>query len=97
VRRECPPCEQHDTPATRRAAGVPGVVAGADRCQGCHVAEVAVQRNSGRRAVSAHRGAEPDQWWGPDDGEMWPVTFAIVDWTDAVAARVEELVRAAVS
>ena len=32
-----------------------------------------------------------------DDGDMWPVTFAIVAWTDAVAERVEELVRAAVS
>jgi uncharacterized protein YdhG (YjbR/CyaY superfamily) len=32
-----------------------------------------------------------------DDGEMWPVTFAIIAWTDAVAERVEELVRAAVS
>jgi uncharacterized protein YdhG (YjbR/CyaY superfamily) len=32
-----------------------------------------------------------------DDGEMWPVTFAILAWTDAVAERVEALVRAAVS
>lgn len=32
-----------------------------------------------------------------DDGEMWPVTFAIVGWTDDVAARVEQLVRAAVA
>jgi uncharacterized protein YdhG (YjbR/CyaY superfamily) len=31
-----------------------------------------------------------------DDGEMWPVTFAIVRWTDAVEDRVEELVRTAV-
>jgi hypothetical protein len=31
-----------------------------------------------------------------DDGDMWPVTFAIVDWSDAVQARVEELVRTAV-
>jgi uncharacterized protein YdhG (YjbR/CyaY superfamily) len=31
-----------------------------------------------------------------DEGAMWPVSFAIVDWNDAVAARVEELVRAAV-
>ena len=31
-----------------------------------------------------------------DDVEMWPVSFAIVDWSDAVAARVEELVRTAV-
>jgi uncharacterized protein YdhG (YjbR/CyaY superfamily) len=31
-----------------------------------------------------------------DDGGMWPVTFAIVDWSDAVQARVEELVRTAV-
>jgi uncharacterized protein YdhG (YjbR/CyaY superfamily) len=31
-----------------------------------------------------------------DDGDMWPVTFAIVNWTDAVEARVEELVRTAV-
>jgi uncharacterized protein YdhG (YjbR/CyaY superfamily) len=31
-----------------------------------------------------------------DEGDMWPVTFAIVTWTDAVEDRVEELVRAAV-
>jgi uncharacterized protein YdhG (YjbR/CyaY superfamily) len=31
-----------------------------------------------------------------DDGDMWPVTFAIVDWTDAVQERVEGLVRTAV-
>jgi uncharacterized protein YdhG (YjbR/CyaY superfamily) len=31
-----------------------------------------------------------------DDGDMWPVTFAIVRWTDAVGERVEEIVRAAV-
>jgi uncharacterized protein YdhG (YjbR/CyaY superfamily) len=31
-----------------------------------------------------------------DDGDMWPVSFAIVNWTDAVAERVEELVHAAV-
>jgi uncharacterized protein YdhG (YjbR/CyaY superfamily) len=31
-----------------------------------------------------------------DDGDMWPVSFAIVDWTDAVQQRVEGLVRAAV-
>lgn len=31
-----------------------------------------------------------------DDGDMWPVTFAIVDWTDAVEQRVEELVSSAV-
>lgn len=31
-----------------------------------------------------------------DDGEMWPVSFAIVSWTDAVAEQVEELVRRAV-
>ena len=31
-----------------------------------------------------------------DDGAMWPVTFAIVDWTGAVEARVEALVRSAV-
>jgi uncharacterized protein YdhG (YjbR/CyaY superfamily) len=32
-----------------------------------------------------------------DDGPMWPVTFAIVDWTDTVAEQVEELVRRAVA
>lgn len=32
-----------------------------------------------------------------DDGDMWPVAFAIVGWTDAVSARVEELVRGAVA
>lgn len=31
-----------------------------------------------------------------DDGDMWPVAFAIVGWTDAVGERVEELVRTAV-
>ena len=31
-----------------------------------------------------------------DDGDMWPVTFAITDWTDAVEERVEDLVRTAV-
>lgn len=31
-----------------------------------------------------------------DDGDMWPVTFAIVHWTDAVADRVEALVHSAV-
>ena len=31
-----------------------------------------------------------------DDGAMWPVTFAIVEWNDQVAARVEDLVRRAV-
>lgn len=31
-----------------------------------------------------------------DDGDMWPVSFAIVRWTDAVEERVEELVRRAV-
>ncbi len=32
-----------------------------------------------------------------DDGEMWPVSYALVAWTPAVEARVTELVRAAVS
>jgi uncharacterized protein YdhG (YjbR/CyaY superfamily) len=31
-----------------------------------------------------------------DDGDMWPVSFAIVTWTDAVQERVEDLVRRAV-
>ncbi len=31
-----------------------------------------------------------------DDGVMWPVSFAIVAWNDAVAAQVEALVRRAV-
>jgi uncharacterized protein YdhG (YjbR/CyaY superfamily) len=31
-----------------------------------------------------------------DDGDMWPVTFAIVTWTDAVEERVEALVRKAI-
>lgn len=30
-----------------------------------------------------------------DDGDMWPTSYAIVAWTDAVAARVEQLVRTA--
>lgn len=32
-----------------------------------------------------------------DDGDMWPVTFAIVAWTDDVEERVTTLVRNAVS
>lgn len=32
-----------------------------------------------------------------DDGDMWSVSFAIINWTDAVEERVEELVRRAVS
>jgi uncharacterized protein YdhG (YjbR/CyaY superfamily) len=31
-----------------------------------------------------------------DDGDMWPVTFAIVSWTGAVEERVEALVRRAI-
>jgi uncharacterized protein YdhG (YjbR/CyaY superfamily) len=31
-----------------------------------------------------------------DDGDLWPVTFAITAWNDAVEARVEDLVRHAV-
>ena len=31
-----------------------------------------------------------------DDGPMWPVTFAIAEWTDAVARQVEDLVGRAV-
>jgi uncharacterized protein YdhG (YjbR/CyaY superfamily) len=30
-----------------------------------------------------------------DDGDMWPVSFAIVDWTDSIEARVDELIRKA--
>jgi uncharacterized protein YdhG (YjbR/CyaY superfamily) len=32
-----------------------------------------------------------------DDGEMWPVVFALTTWSPAVETRVVELVRAAVS
>jgi uncharacterized protein YdhG (YjbR/CyaY superfamily) len=32
-----------------------------------------------------------------DDGDMWPVSFALTRWTPEVQARVAELVRAAVS
>ena len=32
-----------------------------------------------------------------DDGPMWPVSFAVVEVTDAVEARIRELVRSAVS
>lgn len=32
-----------------------------------------------------------------DDGQMWPVAYALTGWTPAVEARVVELVRAAVS
>jgi uncharacterized protein YdhG (YjbR/CyaY superfamily) len=31
-----------------------------------------------------------------DDGDMWPVSFAITQWTDPVGERVEALVRSAV-
>lgn len=30
-----------------------------------------------------------------DDGDMWPVSFAITDWTDTVEQRIEELIRTA--
>ena len=30
-----------------------------------------------------------------DDGDMWPTSFAVVAWTDAVAKRIEEMVREA--
>jgi uncharacterized protein YdhG (YjbR/CyaY superfamily) len=30
-----------------------------------------------------------------DDGDLWPVTFAIIAWTDAVEQHVEQLVRTA--
>jgi uncharacterized protein YdhG (YjbR/CyaY superfamily) len=32
-----------------------------------------------------------------DDGDLWPVTFAIVAWNDTVAEQVEELIRRAVA
>jgi uncharacterized protein YdhG (YjbR/CyaY superfamily) len=32
-----------------------------------------------------------------DDGDIWPVSYALTDWTDAVEKKVTELVRAAVS
>jgi uncharacterized protein YdhG (YjbR/CyaY superfamily) len=32
-----------------------------------------------------------------DDGDLWPVSYALTDWTDAVEKKVTELVRAAVS
>lgn len=32
-----------------------------------------------------------------DDGDMWPVSFAIVRWTPAVEKKITELVKAAVS
>ncbi|GAB3120631.1 iron chaperone [Glaciibacter psychrotolerans] len=32
-----------------------------------------------------------------DDGEIWPVSFALEKWTPRVAARVTELVKAAIS
>ena len=32
-----------------------------------------------------------------DDGELWPVAYALTDWTPAVEKRVVELVKAAVS
>ena len=32
-----------------------------------------------------------------DDGDMWPVSFAIVDWTEEVEARVDELIRKAIA
>jgi uncharacterized protein YdhG (YjbR/CyaY superfamily) len=31
-----------------------------------------------------------------DDGDLWPVSFAIVNWTEAVEERIESLVRTAV-
>jgi uncharacterized protein YdhG (YjbR/CyaY superfamily) len=32
-----------------------------------------------------------------DDGDMWPISYALMQWTPAVEARVVELVKAAVS
>ena len=32
-----------------------------------------------------------------DDGDIWPVSYALTDWTDAVEKKVTELVKAAVS
>ena len=32
-----------------------------------------------------------------DDGDMWPVSFAIVDWTEVVEARVDALIRKAIA
>ena len=32
-----------------------------------------------------------------DDGDLWPVSYALLDWTPAVEKRVTELVKAAVS
>ncbi len=32
-----------------------------------------------------------------DDGDMWPASYALLQWSPAVAARVAELVKAAVS
>ena len=32
-----------------------------------------------------------------DDGDLWPVAYALIDWTAAVEKRVAELVKAAVS
>ncbi len=32
-----------------------------------------------------------------DDGDMWPVSYAIVNWSRAVEAKIAELVKAAVS
>ena len=32
-----------------------------------------------------------------DDGEMWPVSFAVIEVTDAAEARIRELVRSAVT
>lgn len=31
-----------------------------------------------------------------DDGAMWPTAYALMEWTDEVAARVEELIRRAI-
>jgi len=31
-----------------------------------------------------------------DDGDMWPTAYALVDWTPAVEAKVEDLIRRAV-
>jgi uncharacterized protein YdhG (YjbR/CyaY superfamily) len=32
-----------------------------------------------------------------DDGDLWPVSFALLEWTSAVERKVVELVKAAVS
>lgn len=60
------------------------------------------QRVDELRAMKGVKGAakkakEYEACVALDDGEMWPVSFAVIEMTDAAERRIRELVRRAVS